>query len=111
MSSEATKQKRPWYQLFFHGTLISCDNLVFYLPHSLVQLLKSGNAFIEEEGRKGENMEAGNIQPFDLFRHFSPERAVNILTLFYGWSLFTFEHLHSPGPPSRIIPLHAAAAR
>ena len=49
-------------------------------------------------------MKAGNIQPFDLFRHFSPERIVNVLTLFYGQSLFMFVQLRSPDPPSHLIP-------
>lgn len=49
-------------------------------------------------------MEVGNIQLFDLFRHFYPKRTVNMLTLFYGQSLFMFVQLHSPDPPSHLIP-------
>lgn len=46
-------------------------------------LLRSGNTFLEKEG-KWESVEAGNIHNHLICSDTSPERAVNMLSLFYG---------------------------
>lgn len=66
--------------------------------------------FVQKE-RKGRSVEAGNTQDHLTCSDTSPERAVNMLNLFYDWSLFMFVQLHSLDPLSHVIPLHPAEAR